>query len=62
MPEWTLVSVGRWACIVSGFSSSYPPEAFYYAHVSTTTVEGAALVAVLARDVEHVARKYRLLK
>jgi hypothetical protein len=26
------------------------------------TVEGAVLVAVLVRDVEHVARKYRLLK
>jgi hypothetical protein len=26
------------------------------------SVEGAVLVAVLARDVEHVTRKYRLLK
>jgi hypothetical protein len=25
-------------------------------------VEGAVLVAVLARDVEHLTRKYRLLK
>jgi hypothetical protein len=41
------------------------PEEQYFVPIGVATqeaVEGAVLVAVLVRDVEHVTRKYRLLK